>query len=111
MSEPQTNHSMDEADDPEWRGVWNVIGYRWAFHILQHLADQDAGFNELVRAADGLNANTLSTRLGCLQNEQLVSRTVEESSPPTVSYSLTEKGCDLARILDEIDAFETQYSD
>lgn len=111
MADSQIETAPDkEAEDPEWRGIWNVLGYRWAFHILRHLAEQDDGFNDLVRAIDGLNANTLSTRLDCLQNEQLVSRTVEDSSPPTVTYSLTEKGCDLTTILDEIDAFEKRYS-
>lgn len=111
MAEPEIEKSIDEkAADPEWRGVWNVLGYRWAFHILRHLSEQDTTFNELVRTFDGLNANTLSTRLDCLQDEQLVLRTVEESSPPSVTYSLTEKGRDLATILDEIDAFEKRYS-
>lgn len=110
MSKPDAEESGNaDAGDPEWRGVWSVLGYRWMFHIIQHLSEQDAGFNDIRRKIDGLNANTLSTRLECLQDEQLISRTVTENSPPSVTYSLTEKGRDFAAIVEQIAAFENQY--
>lgn len=93
----------------EWKGIWSVLGCKWTFHVVRHLAGGDAHFNEIVRAINGLASSTLSRRLDCLQDEDLVSRTVEDGSPPGVIYSLTEKGTALAGIIDEIENLEKQY--
>jgi DNA-binding HxlR family transcriptional regulator len=97
-------------EETEWSGIWEVLGCKWTFHILRLLAEKDAQFNQIKNAIDGLPASTLSTRLDALQREGVVSREVaEESSPPEVTYSLTEKGTELAGIIAEIEELEKRY--
>ena len=101
---------METRYSTEWSGIWQVLGCKWTFHILRFLAVRDARFNQITTAIDGLPASTLSTRLKSLEEEQIVSRTVEDSTPPTVEYSLTEKGTELAAIIEEIEELENRYA-
>lgn len=48
--------------------------------------------------------STLSNRLKQLEPTGTVSREVEDDSPPSVRYSLTEKGERLVALIEEIDA-------
>lgn len=95
--------------ETEWGGIWKVLGCKWTFHVLRLLARRDAQFNEIRDAIDGLPASTLSTRLKSLQAEGVVAREVSDGSPPTVTYSLTEKGEELADVVARIEEIERQY--
>ncbi|WP_276274147.1 winged helix-turn-helix transcriptional regulator [Haloarcula litorea] len=97
--------------ETEWNGIWEVLGCKWTFHIIRLLAQEDAQFNHIKHAIEGLPASTLSTRLKALQREGVVTRDVDETaSPPTVTYSLTEKGIELAEIIAQIEELESRYS-
>lgn len=94
----------------EWSGIWEVLGCKWTFHILRLLARGDAQFNQIKQNIEDLPASTLSTRLKRLQEETIVVRAVDESATsPTVSYSLTEKGNELAEIITQIEDLERRY--
>lgn len=98
-------------EETEWSGLWEVLGCKWTFHIIRLLAQEDAQFNHIKNTIEGLPASTLSTRLKALQREGVVARDVDETaSPPTVTYSLTEKGVELADIIAQIEALESRYS-
>lgn len=98
-----------ELEESEWDGIWKVLGCKWTFHVLRLLARRDAQFNEIRDAIDGLPASTLSTRLKSLQAEGVVAREVSDGSPPTVTYSLTEKGEELADAVARIEEIERRY--
>ena len=98
-------------EETEWSGIWEVLGCKWTFHIIRLLAQDDAQFNHIKNTIEGLPASTLSTRLKALQREGVVARNVDEAaSPPTVTYSLTEKGVELAEIIAQIEELEVRYS-
>ena len=98
-------------EETEWSGIWEVLGCKWTFHIIRLLAQEDAQFNHIKNTIEGLPASTLSTRLKALQGEGVVARNVDEAaSPPTVTYSLTEKGVELAEIIAQIEELEVRYS-
>lgn len=98
-------------EETEWSGIWEVLGCKWTFHILRLLAQEDTQFNHIKNSIEGLPASTLSTRLKALQREGVVARNVDETeSPPTVTYSLTEKGVELAEIIAQIEELDSRYS-
>ena len=98
-------------EETEWSGIWEVLGCKWTFHIIRLLAQEDAQFNQIKNTIEGLPASTLSTRLKALQQEGVVARDVDEAaSPPTVTYSLSEKGTELAEIIAQIEDLEARYS-
>lgn len=56
-----------------------------------------------------MNPRTLSARLGGLEAEGIVTRTVRSQFPPHTEYSLTDKGRDLLPILEAMVVWGTKY--
>lgn len=86
----------------EWTGVWDVLGCEWTFPILRHLEGDGLHFNELKRQLEDAPPSTVSLRLQQLEEENLVTRTVERTSPKLVRYELTGRGNELRTILAEL---------
>jgi DNA-binding HxlR family transcriptional regulator len=66
---------------------------KWNVDILYEL-NMHGGliFNELKRHLGGVSSRTVSDCLKELQKNGLVSRQIQDTQPPSVLYSLTEKG-------------------
>lgn len=86
----------------EWTGVWEILGCEWTYPILCHLDGEGVQFNELKRQLEDPPPSTISLRLQQLEDQNLVSRTVEETSPKAVRYELTSRGAALREILAEL---------
>jgi DNA-binding HxlR family transcriptional regulator len=72
--------------------VLNRIGDKWSVLIVMILARGPRRFNELKREIDGISQRMLTLTLRGLERDGLVSRTVEPTVPPRVTYALTELG-------------------
>jgi len=79
-----------------------VLGGKWTFLILRDLFDGKKRFGELRNALEGVSPKTLSTRLKELEAKDIVIRTAYATIPPTVEYSLTDKGHSLKQIIKEM---------
>ena len=82
----------------------SILGKRWTILVLQALMTPSAieglRFNEIHKTLDWISAKVLSGRLKELVSEGLVTREVNtEVTPPSVTYTLTEKGHDLQGVL------------
>ena len=74
-------------------GILDVIAKKWALLIVALLGNEgDKGFNELKRELGCIGPKPLSDTLKSLERIGLVERTVLQTSPPTVKYSLTPDG-------------------
>ena len=69
---------------------------RWGILALAALSEGDYRFNALRRRVDGVSERMLSQTLHTLERDGLVVRTVLESIPPKVEYSLTPLGRSVA---------------
>ncbi|MBH0776630.1 winged helix-turn-helix transcriptional regulator [Nocardia bovistercoris] len=81
------------------REVLDHITSRWAMLILTALTRGPLRFAELHRLIDGISEKMLSQTLRMLVRDGLVARTVEPTTPPRVSYDLTELGHGLTESL------------
>lgn len=94
-------------DTPEWQRTWHglfdILGCKWTFHIIRLLAIDSHGFNEMERTLKGITSTMLSRRLKQLEAEQIIQKTIEDTSPPSTSYHLTETGEELSQILQDIE--------
>jgi DNA-binding HxlR family transcriptional regulator len=92
--------------DPQEMGAYfwtiNLLNEKWVLHIISALMGGPVGFNELSRMAQKINTTTLSQRLQLLENEGIITRTVQSTIPPKTSYELTSKGQALRPTLDAI---------
>jgi DNA-binding HxlR family transcriptional regulator len=71
----------------------DVVSKKWAVQILWVLEIQkDMIFNEMSRFLTGISTRSLSETLKVLEKHELITRIIEETRPPKVHYSLSEKG-------------------
>lgn len=88
----------------EWTGIWEVLGCEWTYPILRHLEGEGLHFNELKRQLKHAPPSTVSLRLQQLEEEGLITRTVEQTNPKSVRYELNDRGDELRETLDELAA-------
>jgi DNA-binding HxlR family transcriptional regulator len=80
----------------------NVIGERWALHVVRELLLGPKRFSDLVRGLPGLSQNVLSQRLRELDAAGVVQR--RRLGPPVSAqvYKLTEQGLALRPVVIEL---------
>lgn len=83
------------------RGM-RIIGGKWTGSILWHLKDEPVRFNDLARMVGGASKKMISTRLKELEKNGLILRSVIDSKPITVEYSITAFGETALKALDEL---------
>ncbi len=79
-----------------------VVGGKWKASILWHLAQQTMRFSDLQRQFADTTRKMLTQQLRELEADGLVHREVYPQVPPKVEYSLTEKGCSIVPILQQM---------
>ena len=100
-----SNENIYETDCPILYAM-EIIGQKWKLPILWYIADaenQTLRYKELERKVVGITATMLTKCLRELEKDQLIHREQYPTIPPTVEYSLTERGKTL------IPALETVY--
>lgn len=77
--------------------------------MLGALSGGPAGFREISRSIGGVSDSVLSNRLVSLADAGLLTRTVEEGPPVSVTYALTERGFALMPALEQISAWANEH--
>ena len=78
----------------------DIIGQKWKIPILWNISQQGSvHYNELKRLVSSITNTALTRSLRELEESDLVLRTNHNTIPPSVEYSLTERGKSLMPIL------------
>jgi DNA-binding HxlR family transcriptional regulator len=72
--------------------VLDIIGGKWAMPIIYVLSKSKMRFKELERTVAGINTRMLVKELKNMEANGIINREVFATVPPTVEYTLTEKG-------------------
>jgi len=72
---------------------------RWKLPILVSLKYSSKRFKEISRDVNGITDKMLSKELKELEVNQLIKRTIHDTFPPTVIYTLTEHGHSLDSVI------------
>ena len=84
--------------------VVNILSHKWALFILLSLM-KPMRFNQLRRYLD-ISHSVLSKELKGLEKLQLISRKIiDDTNPPSVEYSLTDKGKQLLELCKKMEEF------
>ena len=75
----------------------SVIGGKWKFLILFHLASERRRFGELKRLVVGISEKMLIQQLREMEHDGIIDRHDFREVPPRVEYSTTAFGQSLAR--------------
>lgn len=82
-------------------GLLRLLMGPWTTYILWLLhSNGDMRFGELRKQMPTISAKILTERLRMLEEAEVVHREQESVIPPKVTYSLTERGHDLNKVLD-----------
>ncbi|MDZ7700825.1 MAG: helix-turn-helix domain-containing protein [Halobacteriales archaeon] len=94
---------MKPTEPTDWEHSWHqlreILGSKWAFHVLRLLSDRQYGFNELQRSIGGITATMLSRRLKELECHGFVDKHVQPTTPPSTTYELSGDGEEFVRLL------------
>ena len=72
-----------------------ILGGKWKLRIMRHLnnhASETNTFKKIQREVEGISSKMLAKELRDLEINLLVTRTVLDTRPVSVSYSITEYG-------------------
>lgn len=81
------------------RDAIDVLGGKWKICILQVLSRGALRFTELEEQVVGITPKVLSKELQELEMNLLISRTVNNTKPVTVSYDLTEHAYNMQKVI------------
>jgi DNA-binding HxlR family transcriptional regulator len=82
-------------------GTLDVVGDRWSLLIVRDLLFRgELRFADLAASTEGVPTNTLTDRLQRLEDAGIVAREQYSDRPVRHRYRLTERGRDLAPVLD-----------
>jgi DNA-binding HxlR family transcriptional regulator len=93
------------SDVRAMKDALEILGGKWKLPILFALSQGKNRFCEIAHEVTGITDRMLSKELKILESNQLVTRTVFESFPPKVEYSLTEHSTSLHRVMSELSAW------
>jgi DNA-binding HxlR family transcriptional regulator len=89
--------------------AFTLLGRPWNAAVLGALEGGPAGFRELSRGLHGISDSVLSNRLARLCGAGLITRTVDEGPPVSVSYALTDAGFELMPALAQISRWADRH--
>lgn len=89
----------------------DVIGERWTILIIRDLVRLGPRkFQDFQQALAGISSNTLSARLKRLEDAGIVERRFYAQHPPRAEYLLTERGKELAPVLNALSAWGRRHT-
>jgi DNA-binding HxlR family transcriptional regulator len=74
------------------REVLDIIGGKWAMPMIYILSKGKMRFKELERSVEGINTRMLVKELKNMEANGIITREIFATVPPTVEYTLTNKG-------------------
>jgi DNA-binding HxlR family transcriptional regulator len=75
---------------------------RWKLLILLSLSNGNKRFKQISKEVAGITDKMLSKELKLLESNKLIKRTVYDTFPPTVEYSITEHGKSIESVLESL---------
>ena len=84
------------------RDALEVIQGKWRIPIIISLTYGNKRFGEIKKDIEDISPKMLSQELKCLETNKIITRTLYDSMPVMVEYSLTPLGHSLSNLLEEL---------
>jgi DNA-binding HxlR family transcriptional regulator len=84
------------------REALSILTGKWKIPIIVSLSFGNKRFKEMEREISGITGKMLSKELRDMESNELVKRTVYDSVPVSVEYSLTAYGKSLKSVIEEL---------
>lgn len=99
----------DEAMCPKFEAAFGLLGKRWTGLIIRAVQSGRQRFSDIVQMIPHLSDRMLVERLKELESVGIIQRLVYPDMPVRVEYVLTEKGHDLAPVMDEVQRWADKW--
>lgn len=99
MNEKSGKTCRTKRSDCPVSSALDVFGDRWTLVVVRDLAFGKSRFGELASGPEKIPTNILADRLKQLEAFEVIERIAYQERPPRYEYRLTEKGRDLAPVL------------
>ena len=86
-----------------------IIGDKWTLLVVRDLLFDKHTFKDLQASPEKIPTNILAERLKRLENADLIRRERYQERPKRYAYHLTEKGQDLAPIMQSMMVWSNKY--
>ena len=91
--------------------TFKIIGKKFTVHIIRDMYQRNQSrFNQFLSSIDGINSNTLATRLKEMEKGKLIKKKFFHETPIRIEYTLTKKGGDLIPLLEQMAAFSLKHA-
>ncbi|MFB5268413.1 winged helix-turn-helix transcriptional regulator [Paenibacillus enshidis] len=94
---------------PRFEKAVELLSKRWTTLIVYQLMAGPQRFVAIENSLPNLSGKVLSERLRELEEEGVIERTVYPEKPVRIEYSLTQKGRELAPLLENIQGWATRW--
>jgi DNA-binding HxlR family transcriptional regulator len=88
----------------------DLIGDKWSLVIVRDVVAGKRRFLEFLSSPEGIKRNILADRLKRLEAAGVIEKLQYEKHPPRFEYLLTDKGCDLLPVLQELARWATKHA-
>ena len=99
---PERNHSECQSMIRPVNDALDVLNGKWKLPIIIALSFGNKRFSEMSKEIPKITDRMLSKELRDMEMNNLVKRTVYDSIPVVVEYSLTEYGHSLDTVINEL---------
>jgi len=91
--------------------TFKIIGKKFTVHIIRDMYQRNQSrFNQFLSSIDGINSNTLATRLREMEKGKPIKKRFFHETPIRIEYDLTKKGKDLIPILEQMAAYSLKHA-
>jgi DNA-binding HxlR family transcriptional regulator len=104
-----TNNAACEKMLLPVRDALDILSGKWKLPIIIALSFDARRFKEMEREIHGITARMLSKELKELEMNQLVKRTVYDTIPVSVEYTLTPYGKSLKKVIGALHEWGIQH--
>ena len=105
----ERNHTECKKHMMPMKDALDILGGKWKLQIILSLSFNTRRFKEIQRDVTGITAKVLSKELKDLEMNQLVSRTVYDTMPVSVEYTLTPYGKSLEKVMEALYNWGSQH--
>ena len=91
------------------RDALDILSGKWKLPIIISLSFGNKRFKEITKEIPNITDKMLSKELRDLEMNQLVKRTVYDSVPVVIEYSMTNYGKSLEKVIDELRDWGVQH--
>lgn len=97
------------CDSPFACAAAPILSRKWVPVVVCHLLNGPKRFSELKKAIPRISAKVLAENLEFLQQEEMLLREVRGEQPMEVWYKLTERGNDVSRVIQAMNAWGERW--